>query len=56
MNGVTFVGGIQNTRHLPDFFRTVKALGSGTPKFPSKDAEFFHSGVNRNHGPARQRS
>jgi hypothetical protein len=46
-------GGIQNTSHLPDFFGMVKVLASGTPRLPSKNAEFFDSGVNRNDGLAR---
>src|SRR4051794_782226 len=33
----------------------VKVLASGTPKFPSKNAEFFDSGVNRNDGLARHK-
>jgi hypothetical protein len=48
-------GGIQNTSHLPDFFRLVKALANGTPKFPSKNAEFFHFGVNRKDSLARHK-
>jgi hypothetical protein len=48
-------GGIQNTSHLPDFFQMVKAPASRTLKFPTKNAEFFDSGLNRNDGLARHK-
>jgi hypothetical protein len=48
-------GGIQNTSHLPDFFGMVKVLGRLTPKFPSKNVEFFHFEVNRNEGCVRHK-
>jgi hypothetical protein len=55
MNGITFGGWYTKYQPSARFLSNGQGIGERTPKFPGKSAEFFHSGVNRSDGLARQR-